>query len=151
MRQRLEKDGIALVKAEEFQTFIAQSRRKPQATNSGKHEYTVTIPIQVARHMGLTPRTLLQIALRKIDKETAGSQFGYTEFHSKQVFCPVCNKQGSLMIVRKGVGRSYLIVMHGLIHGFSVKTKHYIPKLTFPEFYKRHLEESRQVSPSKKR
>lgn len=132
-RAMLERDGVVDVKPELYESFMARCYR------SSSNAMSIVIPIEIRRFLQLKPGTVLQVAVRVIDKSLEKEYEYRTKRRptAEQVICPECNRIGSLLFQREGLN-VYHCIYHGKKHGFDDFVIHYIEKIVYPEFYQVH-------------
>jgi bifunctional DNA-binding transcriptional regulator/antitoxin component of YhaV-PrlF toxin-antitoxin module len=108
----------------------------------------IFIPKDIARALGLTPQTVVEVAIRVVDEEYARREYGYVpqDVHSKprkeRVTCPVCGRPGRIALRRT---RGQILIAHRMCDGFDKEVWHYVSKYKHSDWLEahRHLIEGR--------
>jgi bifunctional DNA-binding transcriptional regulator/antitoxin component of YhaV-PrlF toxin-antitoxin module len=101
----------------------------------------ICIPKDIARALGLTPQTIVEVAIRVVDEEYARREYGYVpqdgrhKPRKERITCPVCGRPGRIVLRRT---RGQVFVVHRMCDGFDKEVFHYISKYEHADWLEAH-------------
>ena len=103
-------DGVKEARADEYHWYVARVR----GTSAG---LVVVVPAAIARHLGLRPGDVVEVAIRKADEEAIrehGGVYGIRFLRAvrgapwRRARCPRCGEEGTVTL-----HRGFVYVRHG--------------------------------------
>jgi bifunctional DNA-binding transcriptional regulator/antitoxin component of YhaV-PrlF toxin-antitoxin module len=101
----------------------------------------IYIPKDIVKALGLTPQTVVEVAIRVVDEEYARREYGYVlqRVHSRprkeRVTCPVCGRPGRITLRRT---RGQILIAHRVCDGFDKEVLHYVSKSKHADWLEAH-------------
>jgi len=121
-------DGFKSAHRDEYHGYVVRVRRV-------NNVFLVCIPHRIAKHLGLRKGDLVEVVIRKISEDEAMREYGfiYDRYRTIKVKCPLCGREGNLVVRVGSKGNVEVLVKHR--RGYP-QNQCYISKYLAPEAYR---------------